>query len=205
MTNVVNFSGATRKFEVTRADIMDLDDYTKVRIEKRKALVQTKQNRRVSIGPHATFYFESYDTMWLQIHEMLYIEKGGEQQIPDELAAYNPLIPNGRELVATLMFEIDDELLRKRVLGGLGGVEETVFIRIGDREINAVAEADVDRTNAEGKASSVQFLHFPFTDADIDAFNHESSEIVLGIRHENYPHMTLLQAATKAELQRDFA
>ena len=205
MTNVVNFSGATRKFEVTRADIMDLDDYTKIRIEKRKALVQTKKHRRVSIGPHATFYFESYDTMWLQIHEMLYIEKGGEQQIPDELAAYNPLIPNGRELVATLMFEIDDEPLRKRVLGGLGGVEETVFIKIGDREINAVAEEDVDRTNADGKASSVQFLHFPFTDADVDAFNHDGSEVVLGIRHKNYPHMTLLQSATKAELQRDFA
>ena len=205
MTNVVNFSGATRKFEVTRADIMDLDDYIKIRIEKRKALVQTKQHRRVSIGPHATFYFESYDTMWLQIHEMLYIEKGGEQQIPDELAAYNPLIPNGRELVATLMFEIDDEPLRKRVLGGLGGVEKTVFIKIGDREINAVAEEDVDRTNAEGKASSVQFLHFPFTDADVEAFKREDTEIVLGIRHENYPHMTLLQAATKAELQRDFA
>ncbi len=205
MSNVVSFNPPPRKFEVTRADIMDIDDYTKIRIEKRKALVKTKAHRRVSIGPHATFYFESYDTMWLQIHEMLYIEKGGEQQIPDELAAYNPLIPNGRELVATLMFEIDDEPLRKRVLGGLGGVEETVFIKFGDREITATAEEDVDRTNADGKASSVQFLHFSFSDEDVAAFADFDGDVVLGIRHENYPHMTILQPSTCAELQSDFA
>ena len=200
MGNVVQFG---RKTEVTPADIMDMKEYAKVRTEKRKALVEIKRPRRVPIGPHATFYFENYDTMWQQIHEMLYIEKGGPEQISDELAAYNPLIPKGRELVATLMFEIDDERLRKSVLGRLGGVEETVFLKFGPHEIMADAEEDVDRTNAAGKASSVQFLHFNFTDEQAEAFKTFEGDIMLGIRHENYPHMTLLSPATKTSLARD--
>ena len=182
-----------------------MEEYGKVRAKKRKALVEIKKNRRVPIGPYATFYFESYDTMWQQIHEMLFIEKGGEEQIADELTAYNPLIPNGRELVATLMFEIDDEKLRRSVLGRLGGVEETVFLKFGGHEIAAQAEEDVDRTTADGKASSVQFLHFPFTDAQAAAFAADEGDIMLGIGHENYAHMTLLPAATRAALAEDFS
>lgn len=193
------------RFEISRADIMDMADYVKVRDEKRKALIEAKRVRRVEIGPHGTFYFENYDTMWLQIHEMLYIEKGGEAQIPDELSAYNPLIPKGRELVATLMFEIDDEVLRKSVLGRLGGVEETVFLKFGDHEIKASAEEDVDRTSAAGKASSVQFLHFNFSDTQVAALRAHSGEVMLGISHEHYPHMTLLSKETKAALEKDFA
>jgi len=203
MNNVVQMNPA--RFKITREDIMAIDDYAKIRGEKRKAIVEIKKHRRVPIGPHATFYFESYDTMWLQIHEMLYIEKGGEAQIADELAAYNPLIPKGRELVATLMFEIDDETLRKSVLGRLGGVEETVFLKFGDYEITAEAEEDVDRTTAAGKASSVQFLHFPFTDEEAEAFRKSEGDVMLGIKHENYPHMTLLPEQTKAALAGDFA
>ncbi len=205
MSNVIDFQRPRNRFEIARGDIMDVAAYEKIRAEKRKAIVDIKKRRRVSIGPHATFYFESYETMWQQIHEMLYIEKGGEEQITDELAAYNPLIPNGHELVATLMFEIDNEALRKRILGGLGGVEETVFLKFGDHEITASAEADVDRTNAAGKASSVQFLHFTFSDPEIVAFKSHEGEIMLGIRHENYPHIALLQAETKAALEADFA
>ncbi len=203
MSNVVQMNPA--RFEITRNDIMPMSKYAKIRGEKRKAIVEVKKHRRVPIGPHATFYFESYDTMWLQIHEMLYIEKGGEAQIADELAAYNPLIPKGRELVATLMFEIDDETLRKSVLGRLGGVEETVFLKFDDYEIIAKAEEDVDRTTAAGKASSVQFLHFPFTDEEAEAFRKTESNVMLGIKHENYPHMTLLPEQTKAALASDFA
>ena len=190
--------------QITRADLMPMEEYGKVRAEKRKALVEIKKNRRVPIGPYATFYFESYETMWQQIHEMLFIEKGGDEQIADELAAYNPLIPNGRELVATLMFEIDDEKLRRSVLGRLGGVEETVFLKFGGHEITAQAEEDVDRTTADGKASSVQFLHFPFTDEQAAAFAAAEGDIMLGIGHENYAHMTLLPAATRAALAQDF-
>ena len=205
MSNVVNFHSRQDHFKITRSDIMDMDAYAKVRAERRKAIVDIKKRRRVPIGPHATFYFENYETMWQQIHEMLYIEKGGEAQIADELAAYNPLVPKGRELVATLMFEIDDETLRKSVLGRLGGVEETVFLKFGDNEIIASAEEDVDRTTADGKASSVQFLHFNFSDAQATAFKRFDGDVMLGIKHENYPHMTLLQAETKAALVADFA
>ncbi len=193
------------RFEITRDDVMALADYEKIRGEKRKAIVEAKKNRRVPIGPYAMFYFESYDTMWLQIHEMLYIEKGGEEQIADELAAFNPLIPKGRDLVATLMFEIDDEPLRKRVLGSLGGVEQTAALKFGDFEIAAEAEKDVDRTTAGGKTSSVHFLHFHFSAAAAEAFKNVQGDVMLSISHQNYPHMTMLSAQTKAALAGDLA
>ena len=110
--------------EITSADLMDLPSYVAVRKAKRIEMSAIKKDRRVEVGPYATFYFESYATMLYQVHEMLAIEKGGDAQIPDELEAYNPLIPQGSELVATIMFEIDDPLRRATVLGGLGGVEE---------------------------------------------------------------------------------
>src|SRR6185437_1915776 len=100
------------KRRITRADIMPLADYTRERAERRRRITEVKRKRRVAVGPFATFYFENYETMWQQIHEMLYIEKGGEEQIEDELRAYNPLIPQGNELVATVMFEIDDAVRR---------------------------------------------------------------------------------------------
>ena len=190
--------------EITRADILDMAEYGKVRAEKRRALVEIKRNRRVPLGPHATFYFENYETMWQQIHEMLFIERGGEAQIPDELEAYNPLIPKGRELVATLMFEIDNPDLRKAVLSKLGGVEETVFMRFAGQEIVATAEEDVDRTTADGKASSVQFLHFHFSDAQAAAFAAPGTEVTLGVKHPAYAHMTVLTDAVRAALAKDF-
>jgi hypothetical protein len=190
--------------EITRADILDMAEYGKVRAEKRRALVQVKRNRRVSLGPHATFYFENYETMWQQVHEMLFIERGGEEQIPDELSAYNPLIPQGRELVATLMFEIDNPVIRKNVLSTLGGVEETVFLRFAGQEIVATSEEDVDRTTADGKASSVQFVHFHFTDAQAATFATAGTEVVLGIKHPAYAHMTVLSDDVRAALASDF-
>jgi len=190
--------------EITRADIMDMAEYAKVRAEKRRALVDIKRNRRVPLGPHATFYFENYETMWQQIHEMLFIERGGEEQIPDELSAYNPLIPNGRELVATLMFEIDNPVVRKNVLSKLGGVEETAFMRFAGHEIVAKAEEDVDRTTADGKASSVQFLHFNFTDGQAKAFAAAGTEVVLGLKHPHYAHMTILPETVREALSKDF-
>ena len=191
--------------EITRDDIMDMDDYATVRKERRRNITKMKTDRRVALGPDATFYFESYDTMWHQIHEMLYIERGGEEQIADELAAYNPLIPKGRELIATLMFEIDEPERRESVLAGLGGVEETACLNLGGKVILAEAEADVDRTSADGKASSVQFLHFPFSDDDVALFGDPLVKVVLAIEHEKYPHMTILSEATRAALQGDFA
>ena len=155
------------RHEITREDILEMSDYAASRKQGRAAGTEMKKDRRAHIGPDATFYFENYDTMFHQIHEMLYIEGGGEDQIEDELSAYNPMIPKGRELVATLMFEIDDADRRAKFLEGLGGVEETVTISIDGDEVKAVPEADIDRTSAEGKASSIQFLHFPFSDAQV--------------------------------------
>ena len=189
--------------ELTRDDIMDMAAYGAIRMERRREIVADKKNRRVHIGPHATFYFENYWTMWLQVHEMLYIEKGGEAQIPDELNAYNPLIPKGRELIATVMFEIDDPAKRAAILGELGGVEETFFLSIDGAEVTATAETDVDRTSAEGKASSVQFVHFHLTDDQAAELKGGAGEVILGIKHPAYSHMTILPPATRAALAGD--
>ena len=162
------------KHEITPADIMPMAEYEAIRLDRRRELAAAKRDRRLSCGPDATFYFESWDTMWFQIHEMLFIEKGGEDQIADELSAYNPLIPKGRELVATLMFEINDPDRRARFLAGLGGVEETVTLTVGDQVVKGVPEADIDRTTADGKASSVQFIHFPFTDEQVALSRHRT-------------------------------
>ena len=192
------------KREIQKEDIMPLDVYTEKRRELRKIIVDYKKNRRVALGPYATFYFESYETMLAQVQEMLYIEKGGDEQLQDELSAYNPLIPNGKELTATLMFEIDNPISRAAFLGKVGGIEETVFMKINGEKIKAVPEEDVDRTSAEGKASSVQFIHFNFTDDQIEKFQSNSSEIELGIDHKEYSHSTKLSKENIASLSADF-
>jgi hypothetical protein len=192
------------KRSITEADILDPAEYARIRADRRREIAARKRLRRVEVGPYVTFYFESYETMWLQIHEMLHIERGGRDQIPDELTAYNPLIPQGNELIATFMIEIDDPVRRKRVLGGLGGIEETAFIRLGAETVRARPEMDADRTTAEGKASSVQFVHFPFTPSQIAAFRDASVEAVLGLAHPNYSHMAVIPPAVRQELAGDF-
>ncbi len=192
------------KKEIQKQDIIPLDIYIEKRSELRKNIVDYKKNRRVALGPYATFYFESYETMLAQVQEMLYIEKGGDEQLEDELSAYNPLIPNGKELTATLMFEIDNPISRAAFLGKVGGIEETVFMKINGEKIKAVPEEDVDRTSAEGKASSVQFIHFNFTDDQIEKFQSNSSEIELGIDHKEYSHSTKLSAENIVSLSADF-
>ncbi len=187
--------------QITKADIMDMADYAKIREERRAEMVGIKRHRRVEVGPFATFYFENYETMWHQIHEMLHIERGGREQIDDELAAYNPLIPNGHELVATVMFEIDDRTRRSNALARMGGVEETAFIRFGEHRIAGVPEADVDRTTANGKASAVQFIHFPFTPEQAAAMREVNGpEIVIGFTHPEYSHMAVIPDAVCRQL-----
>jgi hypothetical protein len=193
-----------QKRKITRADVLSREAYGEVRKERRAQVVALKKHRRVAVGPYAMFYFENYETMWMQIHEMLFIEKGGEEQIADELRAYNPLIPQGRELVATMMFEIDDPVRRARVLGQLGGIEETITLKIGDREIRAVPETEVERTR-DGKTSSVHFLHFPVTDEDVKRFTDPAIQVVLGFSHPDYAHMTALHPDVRQALSRDFA
>ena len=193
------------KREIQKEDIMPLDVYTKNRRELRKNIVDFKKNRRIALGPYATFYFESYETMLAQVQEMLYIEKGGDEQLKDELSAYNPLIPNGKELIATLMFEIDNPISRAAFLGKVGGIEETVFMKINGEKIKAIPEEDVDRTSAEGKASSVQFIHFNFSDDQIAKFKSEEIEVEIGIDHKEYSHTTKLSSENKKSLSADFS
>ncbi len=189
---------------IQKEDIMPLDVYTKQRKELRKSIVEFKKDRRVPLGPYATFYFESYETMLAQVQEMLYIEKGGDEQLKDELLAYNPLVPNGKELTATLMFEIDNPVSRATFLSKVGGIEEKVYMKVDGDLIKAVPEEDVDRTSAEGKASSVQFIHFKFNDEQIKKFKSNSSLIEVGIDHDEYSHSTKLNDAAVKSLSADF-
>ena len=193
------------KREIVKNDIMPLDVYTKNRKELRKSIVSFKKDRRIALGPYATFYFESYETMLAQVQEMLYIEKGGDEQLNDELTAYNPLIPNGNELTATLMFEIDNPVSRAAFLSKVGGIEEKIFIKIDGEIIKAIPEEDVDRTSAEGKASSVQFIHFKFNDEQIQKFKSNSSGVEIGIDHKEYSHTTKLSSANLSSLSADFS
>ncbi len=189
---------------VEKNDLVPLDIYEKNRKEIRKKLIEFKKKRRVPIGPYATFYFENFETMLAQIQEMLYIEKGGNEQLKDELNAYNPLIPQGKELIATLMFEIDDPVLRADFLGKVGGIEEKIYIQVGKDKILSVPEADVDRTSAEGKASSVQFIHFNFSDEQIENFKTPDIKISISIDHPLYNHTSEISLETKNALLSDF-
>ncbi len=193
------------KTEITRDDILPMEEYAKIRKDNRQKVVEIKRRRRIEIGPVATCHFENYDTMWRQIHEMLYIEKGGEEQIEDELRAYNPLVPKGNELVCTVMFEIDDPVRRKNFLSRLGGIEETMRIEFADEIVEGVPEADVDRTSADGKASSVQFIHFPFTAEQIAKFRTPGTRVTIGFTHPQYGHMAVMPEEMRATLAEDFA
>ena len=189
---------------VEKSDIIASDTYSQNRKYFRKKLVEFKKNRRVPLGPYATFYFESYETMLGQIQEMLHIEKGGDKQLNDELEAYNPLVPKGQELVATLMFEIDNPITRANFLNQVGGIEETVYIQVEEQKIKAAPENDVDRTTAEGKASSVQFIHFNFSEAQIKKFKDPNTQATVTIDHSLYNHTTKILKDTKNALIKDF-
>ena len=191
--------------KIVPSDILSDGDYAAQRDALRKALLAVKKNRRVEVGPFATFYFENYDTMWQQVMEMLRIEKGGAEQVAGELETYNPLIPQGNELIATLMLEIEDAVVRDRTLLTLGGIEETVFLEIGPERIAATPTEYEDRTTPDGKTSSVHWLRFSFTPQQTLAFRRGGERVVLGIAHKNYGHMAVLPEAVCTELAKDFA
>lgn len=190
---------------ITRADVIPMAEFAKVRQERRRALLPVKKLRRIEVGPSACFYFESYQTMWLQVHEMLFIEKGGEEQIEGELQAYNALIPQGSDLVATVMFEIDNEVERHNFLARIGGIENTMFMSFDGETVAAVPEGDLERTREDGKASSVHFVHFKFSQAQIAKFRRPGMQVVLGFKHPNYGHMAVMPELSRAELTKDFA
>ena len=193
---------ATR--QITAQDIIPDAEYAQQRKARRGALLPVKQRRRVALGPDCTFYFESFETMLFQVQEMLLVEKGGAEQLVDELTAYNPLIPQGRELVATVMFEIDDERRRAAVVGALGGVEDHFFLRIGAHHAKAVPEGDIDRTR-DGKTSSVHFVRFPLTEEQATGLRDDATPVMIGCDHPLYGHLAVLSDATRTELSKDLA
>ena len=196
-------SAAERK--ITAADILSDAQYNTRRSELRAASIAAKKDRRMEIGPYATLYFESYETMWLQVQEMLRIEKGGAEQLAGELEAYNPLIPQGDELIATFMIEIEDADRRDRELRRLGHIEDSVFLDIGKDRIKGTPTDYEDRTTADGKTSSVHWLRFKFTPAQAAAFRAGSEPVVIGMAHPNYGHMAMMPAATRTALAKDLA
>jgi len=191
--------------KITPADILSIAEYDQQRKSLKTNLIPMKKQRRIEVGPFATFYFENYATMWLQVQEMLRIEKGGEEQIVGELEAYNPLIPQGQELIATMMLEIEDAGRRDAALRTLGGIEESVFLEIGQDTIHASAVEYDDRTTPDGKTSSVHWLRFSLTLEQIARFKSAGERIVLGVSHANYGHMAVMGAETRAALAKDFA
>lgn len=192
------------RHQITRDALTPMADYATQRNDLRAAISALKKNRRVEVGPFVCFYFESFDTMFHQVHEMLHIERGGEAQIDDELKAYNSLVPNGRELIATMMFEIEDQGRRARELARLGHAEDTVSLSIDGEEIKAAHDGDEERTRDDGKTSAVHFLHFPFTAMQIAAFKRPGAKAILSLSHANYAHMALIPENVRAALATDF-
>ena len=193
----------TLKTELTADDILENAAFEAQRKERQAELRAHKANRRTDVGPFASFFFESWFTMWWQIQEMLRVEGGGAEQLADELEAYAPLVPGGRNLSATMMLQIADPVRRARELSMLGGIEHCVSLVIGGEEVKGQADDDLDRTNADGKASSVHFFLFPLSDSQIAALKSGEAEVQLRIGHENYNHIAILTEAQKAELARD--
>lgn len=192
------------KKRITREDLIPLEEFTKIRSQKRQETIEIKKNRRVPLGPEATLFFENFDTLWWQIQEMLYIEKGGEAQMEDELLAYNPLMPQGQELIATFMIEIDDPIRRAEVLGMLGGVEHHLAIRFAGHILMGKPEEDPNRTTESGKTSAIHFIHWAFTKDQINDFFNPNQDIIVEIMHPKFFFKTLIPEPIRATLQKDF-
>jgi hypothetical protein len=195
----------SKKTEIARADILDLPTYDKQRNERRKAIAEVKARRRVPVGPNATFYFECYETMLYQIQEMLRAERGGDEQLTEELGAYNPLVPKGSDLVATVMFEINDPVERNRFLSQIGNVEKYFLMEVAGEKVAVRPEEDLERTNEAGKTSSIHFLHFDLTPGQIAKFKTPGTRIMVGVDHPHYGHVAIMSEETRAALSEDLA
>ncbi len=172
--------------KLTRADLYSLEQYAEVRPQFRARVMAHKRDRQVPIGPNATLYFEDRLTMQYQIQEMLRIERIFEAEgINDELAAYNPLVPDGTNWKATFMVEFPDIEERREALMQLRGIESKVWIQVeGFEPVRAIADEDLERED-ETKTSSVHFLRFELTPAMIKAVG-KGAAISAGIDHPHY-------------------
>ena len=188
--------------KLTRADLFSLERYHELRAEFRSRVLAHKRLRQVRIGPNATLYFEDRLTIQYQIQEMLRVERIFEAEaIEEELAAYNPLIPDGANLKATFMLEYEDPDERRRMLGRLGGIEDKVWMEVGGERVYAVADEDLDRTT-DDKTSAVHFLRFELPDGLCRALG-EGATMRFGIEHDEYRHDNPLPEASRAALVAD--
>jgi hypothetical protein len=189
---------------ITRESLMTLEAYAKARNDFRARVIAHKKTRSVHLGGHVTLLFEDELTMRYQVQEMLRIERIFEQEgIDDELAAYNPLVPDGSNLKATMLIEYDDADERKTALAAMKGIEDDVWIGVdGHARVNAIADEDMDREN-DDKTSSVHFLRFELTPAMIAALK-EGAPMTVGVDHAYFRAEATLDAATRAALVADF-
>ena len=191
--------------KLTRADLLSLEQYADQRQAFRAQVMEHKQPRRVALGKHVTLLFEDRLTIQYQIQEMLRVERIFEPEgIADELNAYNPLIPDGSNLKATLLIEFEEVEERKRALQELIGLEDKIWIQIGDFEpVKPIADEDMERENEE-KTSSVHFLRFEFTPPMIAAAK-SGALLAIGVDHSHYSAtLAPVPDAIRASLVADF-
>lgn len=191
--------------KLTRADLLSLEQYAEQRKAFRAQVMEHKKPRRVVLGKHVTLLFEDRLTIQYQIQEMLRVEKIFEPEgIADELNAYNPLIPDGNNLKATLLIEFEDVEERKKALQELIGLEDKIWIQIGDFEpVKPIADEDLERENEE-KTSSVHFLRFEFTPEMIAAAKN-GAPLAMGVDHPRYSAtLAPVPETTRASLVADF-
>ena len=188
---------------IKESDIMSLEAFSQIRKEKQKEIMVLKKNRRVHVGEYVTLYFENYETMWWQIHEMLRIEKGGAEQLQDELQAYIPLIPKNNELIFTLMVEIDDPMVRLKQLYALKDIENSVKLCFFDHQISSHSLEEEDRTTQDGKTSSIHFLKWTLTNSQILDFKKKEAQIRIVISHPHYKAESLLSLENYNSLSKD--
>ncbi|MGA7965341.1 MAG: DUF3501 family protein [Gammaproteobacteria bacterium] len=190
---------------LNRTDLMSLEDYAIERERFRRKVMEHKQDRRVALGPNVTLYFEDRLTIRYQIQEMLRAEKLFEPEaIQAELAAYNPLIPDGSNLKATMMIEFEDATERRAVLATLGNIENMVWIEVGSGERTfAIADDDLERSDSE-RTSAVHFLRFELDASGVHTFK-TGGEVAMGVDHPRYAHrVDRLPEAVVHALAKDF-
>ena len=190
---------------LTHADLHSLEEYSKIRPEFKNAAVNHKKQRQVTVGDHMTLHFEDRVTVKYQIQEMLLIEKTFlSEGIQDELDAYNPLVPTGSNLKATLTIEYGDPTVRAEKLKELHRVEDRIFVQVfGHDPVYAIADEDMDRSNDE-KTAAVHFLRFELTEEMIQDFRKMDKDVFVGVDHPSYNEVTKVNIITKEMLSKDF-
>lgn len=190
---------------LTHSDLYSLEQYSSIRDEFKQQAVTHRKNRQVEIGSHMTIHFEDKLSVKYQIQEMLLIERTFTAQgIQDELDAYNPLIPTGTNLKATLTIEYSNPELRAAMLAKLHRVEDRVYVKVeGHQPVYAIANEDMDRSN-DVKTAAVHFLHFEFTPEMIKDMRDTSFAFTVGVDHPEYKEYTRVNTLTKEQLVKDF-